>query len=357
MTLTTRRVPWWGVRCHRRTASGRNAQQGEQLVRNATGDPGARRRMLEPADGTPYPFGDPVGAVALPDPAGRAYHVHQRREVTAVTVADGAAPQHPRVRLRSRLAGEFHGNAGLADPRLAGDDDGPWPALRDNVAESGQEHREVRIAAGERRVVAVPRPGDVRRPQADQLVGGYRFTLAFELQRRQRSPGRHRGRGHHRPVSRVYRAHGGGVGQPSGGVDRVTDHRIGQRRLDAGQDLAGVDPDPQAEMASAAGFVGDQSADGLLHRGCRTHSPLGVVLVRGRRTEDRHDAVPGQVVDPSTDFGDVPGECGEYPVGDLPDAFGVEVLGPGGEVREVTEQDGDHPAFGALVGVRAVLRL
>ncbi len=110
-------------------------------------------------------------------------------------------------------------------------------------------------------------------------------------------------------------------------------------------------------MAPTAGFVGDEPADGLLHGGGRAHGPLRVVLVRGRRAEHGHDAVAGEVVDPSADLGDVTGKGGEYPVGHLADTFGIQILGPCGEIREVAEQDGDDPAFGALVGTHAVFGL
>ncbi len=110
-------------------------------------------------------------------------------------------------------------------------------------------------------------------------------------------------------------------------------------------------------MASAAGFVGDEAADGLLHGGGGAHGSFRVVLVRGRRAEHGHDAVTGEVVDPAADLGDVTGQGGEHPVGDLADPFGIQVLRPCGEVREVAEQDGDDPALGALVGAHAVFGL
>ncbi len=351
------RVSRRDVRSHRRAALRRHAQQGEQLVGHPAGDAGACRRMLQPADRAPYPFGDPVRTVTLPDPAGGPHDVHERGEIPAVTVADRAAPQHPRVLLRARPAGQFHRYPGLADAGLTSDDDRPWLAVRDDVPEGGLEHREVLVAPGERRVVAVPGPGDVGRSQADQLVGGDRLTLALELQRGQPAPGRDRGRGDHGVVARVHGAHRGGVRQPGGGVHRVADHRVGQRRLDAGQHLPGVDPDAQAEVASAAGFVGDEAADGLLHGGGGAHGSFRVVLVRGRRAEHGHDAVTGEVVDPAADLGDVTGQGGEHPVGDLADPFGIQVLRPCGEVREVAEQDGDDPALGALVGAHAVFGL
>ncbi len=313
--------------------------------------------MLQAADGTPDPFGDPVRAVALADPGCRPHDVHQRREVTPVAVPDGAPPQHPCVGRSAHPAGDLRRDAGLADPGLTGDDHRPRLAVGDDVPEGGHEHREFLVAAGERGIVTVTGPGDVRRPQADQLVGRDGFALALELQRRQPPPGCHRGGGDHGVVPGVHGTDCRRVGQPGGGVDGVADHRVAQGRLDAGQHLAGVDPDPQAEMAPAPGFVGDQPADGLLHGGGCADGPLRVVLVRGRRAEHGHDAVAGEIVDPSADLGDIAGERGEYPVGDLADPLGVEILGPRGEVREVTEQDGDHPALGALVRTQAVFGL
>ncbi len=91
--------------------------------------------MLQTADGAPHPLGDPVRAVALPNPARRPHDVHERGEVPAVTVADSAAPQHPRVRLRSRPAGQFHRYAGLADAGLTRDDNGSRLTVRDDVPE------------------------------------------------------------------------------------------------------------------------------------------------------------------------------------------------------------------------------
>ncbi len=184
--------------------------------------------MFEAADGAPDPLGDPVRAVAFAHPGCRPHDVHQRREVTPVTVADRTSPQHPGVGLRTDLAGEFRRDAGLADPGLTGDDHRPWLAMGDDVPEGGHENRELLVPAGERRVVTVAGPGDVRRPQTDQFVGRDGLTLALEFQRWQWPPRCHRGGGDHGVVSGVHGADRRRVRQPCGGVDSVADHRVAQ---------------------------------------------------------------------------------------------------------------------------------
>ena len=74
--------------------------------------------------------------------------------------------------------------------------------------------------------------------------------------------------------------------------------------------------------------------------------PLGVVLVRDRRAEDRHDAVAGQLVDVTAERLDRAGQRRQHPVGDGADPLRVQVFGPGGEVGQVAEEDGDDPPLG-----------
>ena len=49
----------------------------------------------------------------------------------------------------------------------------------------------------------------------------------------------------------------------------------------------------------------------VLHAQRRTHRPLGVVLMGDRRTEQGHDRIADDLVDPSAERGDVVGEPGE----------------------------------------------
>ena len=67
--------------------------------------------------------------------------------------------------------------------------------------------------------------------------------------------------------------------QPGGDVDRVADHRVAVADP-AGEDLAGVDPDPQREVGADVG--GDPLVDLVhrrLHREPGADRALGVVLV------------------------------------------------------------------------------
>ncbi len=68
----------------------------------------------------------------------------------------------------------------------------------------------------------------------------------------------------------------------------------------------------------------------------------------GGGPEDGHDAVAGKVVDAAADLVDLVGEGGEDPIGHLPDAFRIAILRPGGEVGQITEQNGDDPALGSI---------
>jgi hypothetical protein len=181
--------------------------------------------------------------------------------------------------------------------------------------------------------------------QAEQLVRLDWLPLAFQPQRPQLSPGRDVPGGRRRARPGVHRADGGGVGQPGGGVDGVADDRVLQRGLDAGHHLAGVEPDPQPERRAATALVVQHPTHGPLHGQRGPYGPLGVVLVRDRGTEDRHDPVAGQLVHVPAEGLDRAGQGGQHPVGDGADPLRVQVLRPGGEIGQVAEQDGDHPAL------------
>ena len=118
------------------------------------------------------------------------------------------------------------------------------------------------------------------------------------------------------------------------------------RGLHARDHVAGVQPDPQAERRAAAALVVEHPAHRPLHRQRGPDRPLGVVLVRDRGAEDRHDPVAGELVDVPAEGLHRAGERGEHPVGDRADPLRVEVLRPGGEVGQVAEEHGDDPALG-----------
>ena len=74
-----------------------------------------------------------------------------------------------------------------------------------------------------------------------------------------------------------------------------------------------------------------------------------VVLVGGRRAEDGHDAVAGELVDVAAHRRRPRAKCREHPVGNDADPLRIEVLRPGGEVGQVTEQHRHDPPLGRRV--------
>ena len=122
----------------------------------------------------------------------------------------------------------------------------------------------------------------------------------------------------------------------------------------ADEHLAGVDPDAEPDADTV---VDIETTDGLLHAQRRTHRPLGVVLMGDRRTEQGHDRIANDLVDPSTERGDVVGESGETAVDQVLDLFGIAVLREAGEPDDVGEEHGDNASLvgpsGEFVAARA----
>ena len=113
-----------------------------------------------------------------------------------------------------------------------------------------------------------------------------------------------------------------------------------------------LSPTRRPSGRAAAALVVEHPADRALHAQRGADRPLGVVLVRDRRAEDRHDPVAGELVDVPAEGLDRAGQRGQHPVGDRADPFRVEVLRPGGEVGEVAEEHGDDAPLGGGQGGR-----
>src|SRR5437763_590623 len=116
--------------------------------------------------------------------------------------------------------------------------------------------------------------------------------------------------------------------------------------MDAGKDFARVQADPQTERSATTRLVRDEPTDRLLHRDRSADGAFGVVLVCNRRPEDGHDAVTGELVDVATDISDRIRQRREKAAGDDADPLRVELLGPRGEIGEVTKQHRDDTPFG-----------
>ena len=109
----------------------------------------------------------------------------------------------------------------------------------------------------------------------------------------------------------------------------------------AGDHLARVDPDPDREAeplgaAKLARVLGDELADVK----SREAGPRGVVLVRDRRPEQRHDPVARELVHGALEAPDALGEQREEALHDLTPLLGVGLLGHVHRAHDVGEQDG-----------------
>src|SRR5947209_6644372 len=109
----------------------------------------------------------------------------------------------------------------------------------------------------------------------------------------------------------------------------------GVRALDVapeepGDDLAGVDADPQRETHAVLALeVVVQRLDGTLHGERGADRAFGVVLVRQRRAEHGHDRVADVLVDRALVTSDLPRERVEVRGEDPAEVLRIEFLGEG----------------------------
>ena len=136
--------------------------------------------------------------------------------------------------------------------------------------------------------------------------------------------------------------------------DRVADRGVvalrGARPERPGDDLAGVDPDPDREVeALRAAQLGRVLADVVEHLQRRVTGPPAVVLVGDRRPEDGHDPVAGELVDGPLEALDGVGEDREEALHDLAPLLGVVLLGEVHRPLHVGEQHGHLLALGVVL--------
>ncbi len=74
----------------------------------------------------------------------------------------------------------------------------------------------------------------------------------------------------------------------------------------------------------------------------RAHGPLGVVSERHRGTEDAHDGIPDELLDPAAVALELISDTLVVRDQEGPDILGIELLGAGREAHEVDEQDRDE---------------
>ena len=136
--------------------------------------------------------------------------------------------------------------------------------------------------------------------------------------------------------------------QARGGVDGVAGHRVGGvggRADPARHDRAGVDPDVQRERPPHPPLPAEiERAHPLAHQEGGAQAALGIVLVRARGAEDRHDRVTHELLDEALVALDRRGHLAEEIALDGAHVLGVESFAERGEPGQVREEHGDRAA-------------
>ena len=319
------------------------APGGERLVTGVAGGlrtggkPDERPEVrLDPGvgDGVRELAGRLCLVVAVEDSGLRLDHLAERPEGDALSVRQTApVPPGDQVRVALDRAVQLEDEPALPDPGHTDERDELRRALAQRARERILEQRDFAGATDERGAVDavdpdprtclydLPRLHRLRLPLRD-----HRLRLAV-LDRALR-----------RPV-RLFpdedSVHRRGRLEPCGGVDHIARrHRLSRLRpgVDGDERLTGVDPDSHLDA-----LVGRPLAD----RERRTDRTLRVVLVRDRRTEDRHRRVADELLHGAavafelrTYAGVVAAELGG-------DVLRVELLRARGEADQIGEQDRD----------------
>jgi hypothetical protein len=243
---------------------------------------------------------------------------------------------------------ELAQHARLADAGLAEQRYEVGRALALHPVEDGLERGELLGPAEERRLACRLDTSDgVLRRHCHRLPGSHRRRLALQLERLELLVVDGLARRPHGPLADGDASGPGGALEPGRDVDGVAGDRVvaadGTR-----QHLAGVHADPQVEVDARGERLVDLPHR-VLHAEPGADRPLGVVLVRHRRAEDRHDVVADVLVDGPAVALDLLAEPHERSVDERLHVLGVHPLGDRGVAGQVGEQDG-HLA--ALLGRR-----
>ena len=133
-----------------------------------------------------------------------------------------------------------------------------------------------------------------------------------------------------------------GVVHPQVVADLAHDHR------------AGMQPDSHLQVASALALqLAIVVAQRALHRERRVDGAARAVLVGDGGAEQRHHPVPGVLVDGALEAVDLRGDELEAPVDDPVHVLRIELLGHGGEARDVGEEHRDLAPLALERGARA----
>ena len=257
-------------------------------------------------------------------------------------------PVRDALAVRERAAGEncraFHAvreltrEAALADARLAVDREEMRATVADHASKRVVQQLELVLAADEARRYRLDAPvvlGDaLELPHGERIVEPLQLEEAALLgvHDRQRQPARKRA---DQDLPGL-----GDLLEPRSDVDCLAgcERRVGLVR----HDLPRFDPDPRFEA---------ETVDGVEDRHSGADGALGVVLVRRRNPERRHDGVAGELLDDAPVRGDALRDVLEVGVDAAANDLGVARGDELGRADEIDEEHGCELAFHSVIVV------
>ena len=240
------------------------------------------------------------------------------------------------------VARQLLGQARLAHPGLAEQEQQRRPRVADRVLDAVAEEPELRFATDQPGPVALgPVPGrshgGIGPPGRDELLAALGVDRLQGVVANGATGGGEGGRAHE---------HLAGLGGGLQAVGRV--HHVAHRGVVAAgaqrahQHLARVHADAHADVDVELGRVRRQR---LLHAQRGAHGALGVVLVGGGRAEEGDDGVADDLVHPPAEGVDVGHQPLEAPVDEVLHLLRVARLGERRVADQVREEHRDDPTL------------
>ena len=283
-----------------------------------------------------------VGGVARADPRAVAEGVRDGPPDVGLAVRDAASLEDEGVVLALGVARQLLGEPGLPDAGLPQQQEQRPTGVADRVLDAVAQEAQLGLAPDEPRPVALR---SVARRRDRRLGPPRRHELlaSLDVDRLERLVADRAARRRERGRADDHLAGLGGALQPVGRVHDVAHRRVvaaGPER--AHQHLARVDPDPHADVDAQ---LGRGQRERLLHPQGGAHGALSVVLVRGGRTEQRHDGVADDLVDAAAEGVDLGHEPPEAVVDQVLHLLRIPRLGQRGVPDQVREEDRDDPTL------------
>ncbi len=284
-----------------------------------------------------------VRGVGLEDPRVRLHDLAERPERDSVAVREAPSlPPMDHLRPVVDVPEQLGAQPALSDPGLADERHELDARVTRAAVEEPLEQCLLHLASDEGRLPCPDQVGPEARPGLERPVEAHRLVLALDHGRLERLVDERPLRLPERLARDRDRVHGCDSLDPRGGVhDVARDHAFAlfRPRIQRHERLPRGDPDPDLEPEPRVLRV--QLLDRLEDAEGGPHRALGIVLVDGRRAEDRHHGVSDELLDgPAEALELLPQGCVVRPDAG-PDVLGIGRLGRSRKADEVAEEHRD----------------